>query len=291
MIGSLFLEEGIDVSDLETKAASEESQDAIDDIRPAREGLPPGYRMRADRHYVDELTSDALRRQPSVPPQQPARSERSAELLTSLSEEFTAIEAARRLLAADGPSVARRPALDLIEVHTARATWLINASRFVDAEQPQPDRRRPLGTVIDDLVEQFAPEGRLSGIMLRARVDDRAYSTRFDAHALSVGLTGALVALLPFVDVDDEPALNVSASRSPSSCTVDVVCRSTKLDATSGERFFDGTWTMRPGGWPAVLGVRALKRAADHHGGTVVCEVRPGDVRLRLTLPESGVTR
>jgi hypothetical protein len=279
------------VSELETNTASEESQDALGDIRPAREGLPPGYRMRADRHYVDELTSDAPRRQAPRPPQQPARMERSTELLTSLSEQFTAIEAARRLLTAEEPTVARRPALDLIEVHTARATWLINATRLVDAEPPQPDRRRPVGTVIDDLVEQFAPEGRLRGIALRARVDDRAYSMRFDAFALSVGLTGALVALLPLVDVDDDPALSVSVSRSISSCTVDVVCRSTKLDAPGGERFFDGTWTMRPGGWPAVLGVRALKRAAEHHGGTIVCEVQPGDVRLRLTLPESGVTR
>jgi hypothetical protein len=286
-----FFSEGRDVSDLETNTASEESQDAIDDIRPAREGLPPGYRMRADRHYVDELTSDAPRHQPSVPSPQPARSERSPELFASLSEELAAVEAARRLLAGGGLAVARRPALDLIAVHTARATWLINASRLVEAEAPLPDRRRPLGTVIDDLVEQFAPEGRLMGITLRARVDDRAYSTRFDAQTLSVGLMGGLVALLPFVDADDEPVLSLSASRSNASCMVDAVSRSTKLDTMSAERFFDGTWMTRPGGWPAALGARALKRAAEHHGGTVVCEVRPGDVRLRLTLPESGAAR
>lgn len=299
MIGGLanfyFLKKGRDVSDLEMDTASDETQDRDDDIRPTREGLPPGYRMRADRHYVDELTSENLRRQPPavappppVVPERPAVAARSADLFKSLSEEFTAVESARRLLVDDGGAVARRAALDLIEVHTARAAWLVKASHFIETEAPQPDRRRPLGTLIDELVERFAPEGRLRGVALRARVDDRAYTARFDAQTLSVGLTGALVALLPFVNVDDEPALNVSASRSATSLTVDIVHRSTRLDATSGERFFDGAWTMRPGGWPAALGVRALRRAVEHHGGTVVCEVGPGEARLRLTFPQKA---
>ena len=94
---------------------------------------------------------------------------------------------------------------------------------------------------------------------------------------------------MPFVDAEAEPALMVSASRSTSSFTVDFAHRATKLDATSGERFFDETWTMRPGGWPATLGALALKRAVDHHGGESVCEVRQGEARLRLTFPERGL--
>jgi hypothetical protein len=285
------LKKGSDVSELETNTALEEPQD-VEPIRP-REGLPSGYRMRADRHYVDELTSEDRRRQPPVmAPPQPVDSERSggsarsADLFRSLLEEFTAIESARRLLADTGTAIARRAALDLIEVHTARAAWLIKATRFVESEAPQPDRRQALGPLIDNLVEQFAPEGRLRGVTLRARVDDRAYSTRFDAHALSIGLTGAVVALLPFVDVDEEPALHIDASRSTGSLTVHVVHRSTKLDPTSGERLFDGTWTVRPGGWPAALGMLALKRAVEHHGGNVGFEVRHGEARLRLTFPQ-----
>jgi hypothetical protein len=280
------------VSELETNTAFEESHETVDFIPPAREGLPAGYRMRADRHYVDELTSEDLRRKPSVvpPPQSVGSkpsvgSERSADLFKSLSEELAAVESARRLLADKGPAIARRAAFDLIEVHTARAAWLIQATRFVESEAPQPDRRQPLGTLIDDLVEGFAPEGRLRGVTLRARVDDRAYSTRFDAHALSIGLAGAVVALLPFVDADEEPALHVDATRSTGSLTVHIVHRSTRLDTTSAERFFDQTWTMRPGGWPAALGMLTLKRAVEHHGGNVDFEVRQGEARLRLIFP------
>jgi hypothetical protein len=280
------------VSELETNTAFEESHETVDFIPPAREGLPAGYRMRADRHYVDELTSEDLRRKPSVvpPPQSVGSkpsvgSERSADLFKSLSEELAAVESARRLLADKGPAIARRAAFDLIEVHTARAAWLIQATRFVESEAPQPDRRQPLGTLIDDLVERFAPEGRLRGVTLRARVDDRAYSTRFDAHALSIGLAGAVVALLPFVDADEEPALHVDATRSTGSLTVHIVHRSTRLDTTSAERFFDQTWTMRPGGWPAALGMLTLKRAVEHHGGNVDFEVRQGEARLRLIFP------
>jgi len=278
---------------MNTASDEDRDDDDDDDVRPMREGLPPGYRMRADRHYVDELTSESARRQaPAVAPpppvvaQRPDVAGRSVDLFRSLSEEFTAVESARRLLVDDRGAVARRAALDLIEVHTARAAGLVEASHFIGAEAPQPDRRRPLGTLIDELAERFAPESRLRGVALRARVDDRAYPVRFDARALSIGLTGALVALLPFVDAEDEPELNVSASRSAASVTVDVVHRSTRLDATSFERFFDATWTMRPGGWPATLGAGALRRAVEHHGGTVTCEVGQGEARLRLTFPQ-----
>ena len=352
------------MSNLEIDAASDDRENAADASRPSREGLPPAYRMRADRHYVDELTSESPsfrtipledidppdglegadvtllgalirsvrtlgvlhpllvraeggryqiiagrrrfvaaraagltavpclvhRTTPAdvqaladaddlrcAPPADlaidGAAASQSLALLKSLGEELSGIQSARNLLAREGPTVAWRTALELLNVHTARAQWIVNASRFVEASE-RSDGRRPLGCLIDDLVEQFAPEGRLRGISLRARVDDKAYSARFGAHALSLGLTGAVVALLPFLDSRDEPALMVSASRSTSSFTVDFIHHATKLDATSGERFLDGAWTTRPGGWPAALGVLALKRAVDHHGGEAVCEVR-----------------
>lgn len=279
----------MDVSELETNAAVEEPQHTDDFMPPAREGLPPGYRMRADRHYVDELTSAEQRRPPLMDSEEAIGSEGQIDLFKSLSETLTAIESARRLLEGNGTAIARRTALDLIEVHTARAAWLIEATRFLESEEPRPDRRQPIGTLIDDLVERFAPECRLRGVTLRARVDDRAYSTRFDARALSIGLTGAIVALLPLVEIEDEPTLNVSGSRSNESLIVEVAYRSTTLDATSGERLVDGTWTLRPGGWPAALGVRALKRAVEHHDGNIGFDNRRGEARLRLTFPQDSL--
>src|SRR5213593_2119775 len=35
----------------------ETSQERLNSSRTEREGLPPSYRMRADRHYVDQLIS------------------------------------------------------------------------------------------------------------------------------------------------------------------------------------------------------------------------------------------
>ncbi len=367
------------MSNLERDFAPDDHDDSTENLRPAREGLPPAYRMRADRHYVDELTrettsyrsvpvddidppedsggadteflgvlsrsirthgvvhpllvyaeggryriiagrkrfaaaraaglssvpcvvhratqsnrqaladADSLQATSAADPRkEPGSAGQSAALRKCLAEEFAGIDSARRLLADEGPTVAWRSALDLLDVHTARAAWLVNASRFVESPG-HSDRRRPLGALIDTLVEQFAPESRLRGITLRARVDDRVYGVRFVAHALSIGLSGAVVALLPFVDIDDEPALMISAARSGPSITVDLVHRASKLDAVSGERFFDTAWTLRPGGWPAALGAWALKCAVDHHGGEAACEVRQGEARLRLTFPERGV--
>src|SRR5690606_19624317 len=116
---------GIIVSDLETSElgygrpashdefAAEEPEPAS---RGAREGLPKGYRMRAETHYVDMLPARRERFEPApvsvptpvpaaVPSQNggsaaapPVRSRRSDRVLAQVSEEIAAIASAAALL-------------------------------------------------------------------------------------------------------------------------------------------------------------------------------------------------
>src|SRR4029077_14926894 len=108
----------------------------------------------------------------------------SVDLFKHLSEHLASIASARDLLL-EGKSIGQRAALDLIHAHTTRAQWLIRATDLVAAPKPKSKDRQTLGTLIDNLAIQLAPESRLTGAVVRTRIDDRAYSERLDAHPFS----------------------------------------------------------------------------------------------------------
>jgi hypothetical protein len=180
-----------------------------------------------------------------------------------------------------------RPALDLIQAHATRARWLIEATSFVASPIRTGTERQTLGTLVDDLVTQFSAESRLTNIPLRTRVDDRAYSVRVDKQAVSVGLLGAIVAVLPFVDAEHGGALTVTTASEENALTIVIGHSPSLMDHAASRSFFDASWSARPGGWPSWLGALALKTAVESSGGSVVCEGDSAETRIRLRLPEA----
>src|SRR5262245_32467326 len=93
-----------------------------------REGLPPSYRMRADAHYVDQLTSRApetpARATAVTPPQRARDAETTAQTIAAI----TTIQAAANLASEDGSPLVRRVALDLIRAASWRAAWQVRAA-------------------------------------------------------------------------------------------------------------------------------------------------------------------
>jgi len=212
----------------------------------------------------------------------PASRSRTGELHKQLVRHFAGLASAQRLLADDGGSLSRRAALDLIHVHTAHARWLVDAVDFIETPARSGDERQPLGTLIDDLVGTLAAESRLTGLPLRTRIDDRAYPVWLDKQAFSIGLTGAIVAMSPFADVEHDGALTVTATKQVDVVVIEIGHAPTLMDGAAARSFFDEAWTTRPGGWPAWLGAVALKTAVDRRGGSVACETDSSEARIRL---------
>jgi hypothetical protein len=212
--------------------------------------------------------------------------ERSVSLFKHVSQLLAGIASAQRLLVDPGDALAQRAAVDLIHANTTRAGWLIKAVDLLSAYETSGEHRRTLGGLVDDLVSDFAPESRLTGVPLRVRLDDRAYTARLDKQAFSVGLMGAIVALLPFADAEKNSTLTLTAARSADALTVDIAQTATLMDAARGRTFFDAAWTIRPGGWPALMGALAFKIAVERNGGSVACEADAARAHIHLTLPE-----
>ena len=267
--------------------------------RIEREGLPPGYRMRADAHYVDALSgspsprADRVREvsrpatldEPAVPDASSARDRR---LFDQLAEDVAAIESAAAMLTGDGSALGRRVGLDLIKAQSARAAWLLRAHAMQQSADALPaGRRRPLAAVLADIRDRAGVECRLVGVGLDVQAADESGSVTVTDAALMVAITGAIMAQLGLVAGTDGAVIRVQAAvKHGETLTIDVAQDAIALPAASQERFFDAGWVTRPGGWLAAMGAASARVAAERQGGTAIL-VSPDrrGCNFRLTMP------
>jgi hypothetical protein len=256
-----------------------------------REGLPPGYRMRADAHYVDQLTSRkgeraggeptraARRAEPGAESaadlvlfdgrdRRVARDRRSDRILSQMTDDLTTIESAAALLAADPSPAARRVSIDLVRAHAWRAAFLVRANAMLDLGPRGAVRARPLGAVLGAVRDGFAPECRISTVALHIHVPDWNASVAVDELAVVDGVTGAVFATLGLLGSPDGATVNVTAAANAGELrSIEVAQDEVGAPPAITSRFFDPTWTDRPGGWTAALAAATARAVVQHHGG------------------------
>lgn len=265
-----------------------------------REGLPPNYRMRADVHYVDQLTS--RRTQADTPratrdadavdaevadPRRDGRDRRSDRAFAALAEDLATIESAASLIGEDTSPLGRRVSLDLIKAHAWRASWLLRAQALVDHPARGSFRVRPLAPLLLKVHDGLGAECRLTGTTLDVQAVDWQASFPIDETGLITGVTGAIMATLGLMGPADGAAIKLTlvAAGAGDAPTLEVSQDAVAVRASVAQRFLDPAWVDRPGGWTAALGAAAARTAAHQHGGSATFVL--GDVRgsvLRLTL-------
>src|SRR4029453_2753085 len=102
---------------------------------PLREGLPPSYRMRADAHYVDQLTA----RTPDVPHPAVAPDKRrivEVDIMTHVMGAIATIQSAANLASDDGSPAVRRVALDLIRAAAWRGAGQVRRAPRLGQKPP-----------------------------------------------------------------------------------------------------------------------------------------------------------
>lgn len=264
-----------------------------------REGLPPGYRMRADAHYVDQLssarkaTAEAPRAVSGDAPgsdraDRPAdfaeRDRRIDKLLAQLSEDVATITAAAGLLSGDASVLARRVNLDLIKSQSWRAAWLLRANAIVAGTHEIAIRPRPLAFVLGQVRAGFASECRLNGITLNIHASDWNAVVALDEAAAIAGMTGALLATFGLVGQGEGSVVTLAANVEGRELrSVDISQGDVHVTAGIANRFFDAGWAGRAGGWLAAFGAATASAAAQLHGGEATilpAEGTGGVVRL-----------
>jgi len=261
-----------------------------------REGLPPGYRMRADAHYVDSLSGasradrgrESGRANAGDPIARPGAT--NPRLLDQLSEDVAAIESAAALLTSDKSALMRRVGLDLIKAQATRASWLLRANALLaGGETDDNARRRPLGEILAQVRERAGVECRLMGVGLELHVTPEAARVPQPETTVAAGVTGLVLAQLGLCTGTEGALIRIQAGLNPGeigAISIDVSQDATPLPSGGLGRFFDADWVTRPGGWLAAVGAATARAAADRLDGsaTVVTTERRG-CKVNLGLP------
>ena len=290
----------------------EEFSDELEDAggrlkKPVREGLPPGYRMRADAHYVDQLSSRRAERLaeasrssaraadvavdsgPEIRDRRDARERRADRAFAQLTEDVASIASAAAVLSRDVSPMTRRANVDVVLAQAWRAAWLLRAMAVLDNTHRGHPRPRPLGFILTEVCERLAAEARLSGFAITVHASDWNAPVAVDESALVTGLTGAVFGTLGLVARTDGVTIRLGASASAGELrSVEVVQEDVMVAPSIAGRFFDPLWPERPGGWVAGLGASTARAVAQHHGGSAVFlagERRGTTLRLNFVQP------
>jgi hypothetical protein len=203
----------------------------------------------------------------------------------SLRRHMATLQTAIALSMGEDP-ITRQVGFDLTQMHAHRAAWMVDAQQLVERAPVRGSGSVAVSSAIDQVRKAFAPEFRLAGVALHATFADGAGSDSADEHVLGIGLAGAIVAVLPIVDLGDRPAIQIRTARLPSSTIIEVSCGNVSMSRDWVRRAFDESWTDRPGGWQALLGASSVKAAAERLGGEAVLILPPqGGVALKIQIP------
>jgi signal transduction histidine kinase len=211
--------------------------------------------------------------------------------LDELRRSFGTIESCLHLVNDREASLRDRVALELIRTETHRANRLVQCLSIVSTDPALAFSPLSLRSVVDQALEVFGPERRLSGVDLQTDVAEGPHVVSGDSEWLAIGVAGAIGGMLALVQTARTPAmtLRISAAPSRTSVLVELMQRAVPVSARDLQRFFDAGWIDRPGGYQAAVELAAARRIADLHRGTAeVTSYERGGCRLTLVIPSLG---
>ncbi len=180
-------------------------------------------------------------------------------------------------------------AITLVGAEIQRAQWLVDGLAVL-AEDPVLARTAiNVPALVRGIVQTLQAERGLTSAQLAVQADQRgAPSVQADKRLLGVALGGALIAVLSVAERAEGAVVRcaVTTERERGAVVVELAQQAVTLPASRLARFFDLTWSDRPGGFVAGVGAVAARRIAQLHAGTA--EVIGGDeggCGLRLELP------
>jgi hypothetical protein len=211
--------------------------------------------------------------------------------LKELQHSFGTIESCLHLLVDRDASLRDRVALDLIRTEAHRARRLVQCLHTLSETPSLTLVTQPLRVMLDQALDAFGPERRLSGVQVRIEPGDGMPAAAIDPEWFGLALTGLLGSMLALVQGTRAPALDARISTVPSgaSARIELSQQGVTVPEWALARFFDPTWTDRPGGYQAAIECAAARQIVSLHRGGV--ELVPGDrggCRVVILLPSAS---
>jgi len=254
----------------------------------AREGLPPGFRMRTEPHYVDAIISEP-------PPKAVAPADVTLPPLTPIAKELASaladIEASAQAIEGRGRSLRERVSIELLKAEARRTAWLATAALTLTSEPPLAVADVDLGALLMRVVDALGFEHRLAGTTPSLYVPDTLCRVHGDAALMESALGGLLVAVQALVETYGSrpvPAVRIPPAPDGNLRTVEIAVRSLTLSSGHIGRFFDPAWGDHPAGPTGAVRLAAARRIAELHGGRASVDPLPaGGFKIALGWPSA----
>lgn len=263
-----------------------------------REGLPPGFRMRADAHYVDMLDSSS---RPAETTQTNKRTAQSSPAPASVSQPVTAtarlldafiddalrgITAATTLNAASAPAV-RSAASDVIAVESQRALRLLTAARVLRGEYPWHRAPVKVHGTFTRLAQLAQQEHALVHIPLKVSVIvDEEIAVQGSEDLLLTAGYAIITALGTAVPSSSARRLEIAAEseRDDTLASVTITEHGLSVPDQWIHTAFEQPWPVASGGATVPL-LTAARRIAEWHSGSLDIRTRHNFTSVHLKLP------
>jgi signal transduction histidine kinase len=282
----------------DTRPVEDDDTEAEEPARQ-REGLPPGFRMRHDAHYVDELMSggrsDRMLSLAASEADDPWRAQETAatsvapapKAYAEVGESLEAIGTCLRLFRDTARPAAERVALDLIESEVSRAAWLVQALSILDDDPPIANGSVDLDSVVKRIARLLAPGRYRADATLKIEASAPGLTARGDEPLLTLAVAAVVMALQAATERVDQAVVRVRVEEEVGGrVRVEATQEALRMPASWRARFLDAQWTDRPGGRRIAVTLAAAERIAQLHRGTLTLGgAEHGGCRLVLSLP------
>jgi hypothetical protein len=252
-----------------------------------REGLPPGFRMRADAHYVEQLDTPIVStsRVKEPLPQPPVSP--SSSCTTAIEDALRSIATAAGLAAAPS-AVMRGGASRLIDTECRRALRLLTVLKVLGGEPTFRSAAVPVLDLLHKVRETIEREDGTPGIRsirVSAPPDLVAHGSE---ELLTTAICGAVNALAAASGAVEPRQFDLFGTIDVTGTSVVVVVRERgfSLPQRWAERAFDEPWPVAEGSLALAM-LQAARNVAKSHSGSLVIQSRAEATDIRLTLVAS----
>jgi len=208
--------------------------------------------------------------------------------LSELGQSFGTIESCLHLLATHEKSLRDRVVLDLVRTEVHRASRQCTSLDALARTPALALTDLSVRSALDSVLEACLPERRLGGVHVAIDVADGPHTIAGDPEWFDVGLSGAVGGMLALVQTARNPAFQIrlTGTGSGPSIMLEISQSVVTVPSWSLSRFFDATWTERPGGFQAAVELAAARKVMElHRGGVEILTGDRGGCRIVVVLP------
>jgi hypothetical protein len=255
---------------------------------PQREGLPPGFRMRADAHYVDALDAPRAPARPAMPaPAVSAAGNVTTSLLDGLVDDaLRGIGSAAGLTTAPSAMV-RATASEIVNAESHRALRMLTAARILRGECPLHRDRVVLDAPLRRLSHAIEREHLVLRTPCALTVQiEPALAITASEELVSTAVYGVITALGAITASDRSRRLRLTAAADQAHSHANIEIREVGLTVPTQwlHTALTAAWPVPLGGLAQVL-LHAASKVAESHGGSMAMHSDDDGIAVRLMLP------